>query len=463
MRGLASGFSASIPSDLAGVSVALVTRTYAGAAESLLPALAHCIFPHVTGLGIEVVIVLDDTASDRSLGTSLLQWHSEAARAGQLRVAYEPLPAHARRIFAGNRERGGSRSFGQDRAEWSSFFADRYTSADIIGHWDAEVCFLAPPLPTLDAEGRLHNTVLLNYPVGDTWARSTALALPRAIKALVGAMETDYFPLFMWRKDLHAARALVAQSSAPPAHGGDHADHEDLPAFDAAFARLTRLPVGPHGASFSAFNIMFNAALTLNPTGYALHAATVGHHGLINPASKCCGPDSDVGVPPAYWHLGEFAGAPYRPLNESHAAALAQALPKVRLTTAGLLPAGANHNNFGAARGVRAEGFTMHALNKVHPTALDNLAEIGVWCCARFPKALGCEPRMGRTLPLRVPRFFEAPSHSLLALARRALSQRNQSEQRRALVACQIAKASVPLRWPIAGEVAETDLGHWRR
>ena len=105
----------------------------------------------------------------------------------------------------------------------------------------------------------------------------------------------------------------------------------------------------------------------------------------------------------------------------------------------------------------------MHALNKVHPTALDNLAEIGVWCCARFPKALGCEPRMGRTLPLRVPRFFEAPSHSLLALARRALSQRNQSEQRRALVACQIAKASVPLRWPIAGEVAETDLGHWRR
>ena len=81
--------------DLTNLSIALITRTYAGAADGLLPALSRCTLTHIAGLNIEIVIVLDDTPSDHSLGNTLLAWHSEEAEAGQLKVFYEaPLDKH---------------------------------------------------------------------------------------------------------------------------------------------------------------------------------------------------------------------------------------------------------------------------------------------------------------------------------------------------------------------------------
>ena len=73
-----------------------------------------------------------------------------------------------------------------------------------------QVCFVAPQLPAVSADGRLHNTVLLNWPTGDQWGLADSYALGRRV--LVGAMESDTFPLWMWRADFAAVRDHVAHA-----------------------------------------------------------------------------------------------------------------------------------------------------------------------------------------------------------------------------------------------------------
>ena len=74
-----------------------------------------------------------------------------------------------------------------------------------------QVCFLAPPLPKVSTDGRLHNTVMLNWPTADQWAPADSAILN--VNFLVGVMETELMPIFMWRSDFARVREHIVHMS----------------------------------------------------------------------------------------------------------------------------------------------------------------------------------------------------------------------------------------------------------
>ena len=385
---------------------------------------------HLPGLGIKIIVVLDDTPADRSLGATLLSWYGRDLP--ELKVHYEALPPNAETLFQGNRHLGGSRSPGQDRAEWSMFYADKYVGdAEIIGHFDAEVCFLAPPVPRV-TDGRLHNIVQLGYPTGDKYFTVDSLAV--GLTTLVGAMDSEVFPLYMWRDDHPRVRAHVARTVCGP-EGCNMTSMSN--AFDAAFSHLSGLPPFVWGATYSGFNIMFNAAIHFNPFGYTCHAATFAFHEL-----KGLGHTKKSSITVHYSEMPKATGMLQRALDVAHATHIQQALPGVAITTRAFFPASTNHNAYGMWRGMQEM-----AVNKMRDGTLDNYAEIGVWCCARFAQ-LGCDAENER-LPLRLPPFMQLAAQEHLTLVRERLASRSAEEQHRSYMACTRAISSLPPMWPL--------------
>ena len=129
-------------------TVALVTRTHAGARPALLNAL-NCFITVLPGSDVQLVYVLDDESpADRALGAEILQQFAEVADV-DVRVKYEPPPPCADQLFAGKLE-GGK---GKDRSQRFNFVADRFADADVVGHFDAEACFVAPVDPAYVTRG----------------------------------------------------------------------------------------------------------------------------------------------------------------------------------------------------------------------------------------------------------------------------------------------------------------------
>jgi hypothetical protein len=134
------------------MEISLITRTYVGRSEAVLLA-AHCMGSAVLAgrRHLEVVYVLDDSPSDATFGAQL---HSSfrssfgVAAASQVRVEFEPLPPCSAVMFTGKLDQRQGGSPGKDRSQRSNFMMDAYARAPIIGMFDAEVCFVAPVLPS---------------------------------------------------------------------------------------------------------------------------------------------------------------------------------------------------------------------------------------------------------------------------------------------------------------------------
>ena len=200
---------------------ALVARSYHGRRQvtQIISSLV-CLFATVPQHIMEVVIVLDSGPDDN--GKFLAKCMLEEARKhgfGALRVALEAKPPTELEtpgsMFVGALE--GSK--GKDRSQYSNFIADRYTSAPIIGMFDAEVCFQVPLLPEYIVGGRCLRSSdvaianctrgsgdhLYNFAEGggsswgnDDWFLNMSTALD--------VMYPDRMPMYVWAEDLRALR-----------------------------------------------------------------------------------------------------------------------------------------------------------------------------------------------------------------------------------------------------------------
>jgi len=235
-----------------------------------------------------------------------------AAGVKNVRVILEPDPTpwlpSKRRMFVGNLEGHA----GKDRSQFSNFWMSNYTSAQVVGFSDAEVCLHMPIIPPLvfdlsdGSNPRLRNVAHLS---GDGWGPDPWVL---GHETPLDAMLTDRFPIFIWRKHLVQFRQHVARRFGRTAadYGGDEAA-----AFNEAFTDMTNANRTwgkyQYGAAkrwvWSQFNLFSNYVFN-EPSAarrYVWHTPTKAAHHL--PAAKALPGYASVSMQP-WVTIGENHG-----------------------------------------------------------------------------------------------------------------------------------------------------------
>lgn len=213
------------------------------------------------------IVVLDaEKNRDHSFGRWLL------GRGYQ--VHYEALPAvpfrHGRETAWPQKARY-NRS-GYQRQQWSSFYLDRYTDADVIGLLDTDVRMysLLTEDMIFDNQGR----ILARGIVGDHyWGDKYALKEEDRGPLDVDFMYTDAFPMFFWRHTFANVREHVAGL-----WGVD---------FDTAFRIIT-------AKVYNWQNIIYQYALRQQPGWYSLRLNNDSRHPTLTCGSHRITTDIDV-------------------------------------------------------------------------------------------------------------------------------------------------------------------------
>lgn len=112
-------------------NIAIVTRSFAGDIERmnayLIPSLKMFVDPKDT----EIIIILDELEKDFTIGACLQSEYD-------IKVFYEPWPKNHSDFLRGIAFGGRYASPGYDRQQWSTFFLEQYTSANIISIIDSD-------------------------------------------------------------------------------------------------------------------------------------------------------------------------------------------------------------------------------------------------------------------------------------------------------------------------------------
>lgn len=246
-------------------SLALITRTYHGS-WALFRKMEETVEMFVPR-SIPFIVVLDaEKKRDHTFGRWLLE------RGYQ--VHYEALPAvpfrHGRETAWPRRARY-NRS-GYQRQQWSSFYLDRYTDADVIGLLDTDVRMysLLSDAMIYDHSGR----ILARGIGGDMyWGDRLALKEPHGEHLDVDFMYTDAFPMFFWRHTFPRVREHLADL-----WGTD---------FDTAFRIIT-------AKSYNWQNIVYQYAMKHQPSWYSLRLANDSTQPTLTCGSHRTTTDADI-------------------------------------------------------------------------------------------------------------------------------------------------------------------------
>eukprot|EP00929_Paragymnodinium_shiwhaense_P119184 TRINITY_DN91062_c0_g1_i2.p1 TRINITY_DN91062_c0_g1~~TRINITY_DN91062_c0_g1_i2.p1 ORF type:complete len:411 (-),score=26.99 TRINITY_DN91062_c0_g1_i2:100-1332(-) len=228
------------------LSIAFIVRTYHGrrfefmelheSLEMFLPR-----FP-------ERIVVLDaESRADKRWSTSLLSLG--------YKVFFERKPEHIR-FRSGDDScwpsdnKNYNRS-GHHRQQWSSFYFDRYTTADIIGVLDSDTRLysLITADMVFDQAGRL----LVRGIRGDRYEGSSVAFKQEPAKVDVDVSYSDVFPMFFWRDTFALTRSHLEKLWRLP--------------FDNVFEKVSAYP-------YSYQNILYRYALTHQRQSYELRVNT---------------------------------------------------------------------------------------------------------------------------------------------------------------------------------------------
>jgi hypothetical protein len=242
-------------------SVALITRTFSGDKKRMAHLLAER-SAFVNPVRFPLFVVLDDESpKDHEYGDCV-----KKATVG-VSVRYEALPTNHKVLFAG-RPFGTNKKYGTDgynRQQWSTFYLDQQTDADIIGVIDADACFFSfLTMESFLQDGRIVSKAMKS---GDHYVAGDRMAIygpnqNQTIHLPLDFMWIDRMPLFFWRSTFPMVRAAISKVWKMP--------------FDDAFRQFSTV-------KFSQFNIMSNLALKHQPDLYSLRV-----QGAVSVAGNRC-------------------------------------------------------------------------------------------------------------------------------------------------------------------------------
>lgn len=211
----------------------VVVRTYGGDIKRLNEYLLPTLDMFVNKKDFDFTIILDsEIEHDHLIGTCLVQ--------NGYNVVYEDLPVNHQKMFHGTAFEGtGYARPGYDRQQWSTFYLDQHTDADLIGVMDADsmvYAYLARS-SIYDQDAR----ILLRAATGDHYKNDPlALNSIRNASQLLDFMWTDRNPFWLRRETFQNVRNFIS--------------HEWKKSFDKGFIDFSNEP-------YSQFNIIFNYAV----------------------------------------------------------------------------------------------------------------------------------------------------------------------------------------------------------
>lgn len=268
------------PAPAASPTVEIVCRSYAGDRQRLIGNLFQTARIFVDRKQFRMALILDDESrADHEFGDLCLE------RGYVDRVVYEPLPPNWKTLFQGISFPPPYNRWGYDRQQWSTFYLDHYSDADVIGVVDSDSTFFSfltrqnlfasdgrlklhavmPPLRR--ARGRMKH---LESTTGSTYINDPlALGEPAPYEA----MWTDRMPICFWRDSYARLRDFVAGRWGR--------------SFDDAFVEFSR-------SGYSQFNILVNHALRHESDRYVGVIQDDPSHDTVSVCQNGCPNREDV-------------------------------------------------------------------------------------------------------------------------------------------------------------------------
>jgi hypothetical protein len=255
--------------------VDIITRTFHKHIDILIRNLISTMDVFVNRNRFKLVVVLDDeNLIDHQLGNDLL------AKGYADSVRYEALPPRYRELFQATAFPG--LPWGYDRQQWSTFYLDLYSDADIIGVVDSDSTFASYLTyeNILSDDGRI---LLQGVSFKKSWKTPLHItndgdqfcndAVALGFYCPWDLMSTNRMPMFFWRSTFINLRNYIAKL-----YGVN---------FDEAYKIFSR-------NRYCQFNILANYALKFEPEKYRICDQVSTSDNLVSVCQNGCPNTRDI-------------------------------------------------------------------------------------------------------------------------------------------------------------------------